>query len=168
MSPCARPTPARPPFSTTCARFGHVSAERVLSGPGLVNLATAIMAVDGRAIDSALTPESVTALAAKGASAPAVEAMRVFSGLLGAIAGNQVLTAGALGGLYIAGGVVLRLGTLFDRALFRERFEAKGRFSDYLKPVPTYLLTAEEPALTGLNRVVRRPPSPQRPSTLPG
>ena len=145
------------------ARFGHVSAERVLSGPGLVNLANAITAVDGRAIDSTLTPESVTELAAQGTSAPAVEAMRVFSGLLGTIAGNQVLTTGALGGLYIAGGVVLRLGRRFDRGLFRERFEAKGRFNEYLKPVPTYLVTADEPALTGLARLVRRPPSAQRP-----
>jgi glucokinase len=71
------------------------------------------------------------------------------------VAGNLALTLGARGGVYIGGGIVPRLGEAFDRSPFRERFEAKGRFSAYLAAVPTWVLTADtSPALLGAARAL--------------
>ena len=74
----------------------------------------------------------------------------MFCAFLGNVAGNLALTIGATGGVYIAGGIIPRLGEAFDRSAFRDRFENKGRFIDYLKPIPTYLVTHEFPAFLGL------------------
>jgi glucokinase len=107
-------------------RFGHVSNERVLSGQGLLNLAQALAAVDGRAC-AAGSPEAVTEAARDDRCPSCREAVALFSGALGAAAGNLALVYGARGGVFVTGGVCLRLGPLFDRAAFRQRFEDKGR-----------------------------------------
>lgn len=73
----------------------------------------------------------------------ALETVECFCGILGAFAGSVALTLGSLGGVYIGGGVALKLGELFTRSSFRARFEAKGRFTHYLENIPTYLITAE-------------------------
>ncbi len=137
-------------------RFNHVSAERVLSGMGLSNLYETLAAIDGVDIP-AREPREVTE-AARGQSDPrAVEAVEMFCAMLGTVAGNLALTLGARGGVYIAGGVVPKLGQLFLRSEFRERFEAKGRFRDYLAPIPTYLVTHPTPAFLGLKSVLDKP-----------
>jgi len=64
--------------------------------------------------------------------------LELFCGALGTAAGNLAITLGARGGVYIGGGIVPRLGNFFDRSNFRGRFEAKGRFSDYLAAIPTW------------------------------
>lgn len=84
----------------------------------------------------------------------ALEAIECFCGILGAFAGSLALTLGALGGVYIGGGVALKLGELFTRSSFRERFEAKGRFAHYLSNVPPYLITAEYPAFLGVSAIL--------------
>ena len=114
-------------------RFGHVSNERVLSGPGLVNLATALAALEGETlvIDD---PHEVSRRAASGECRFCQEAVQRFSSLLGAAAGDLALMFCALGGVYIGGGLVKRLGGLFDVERFRASFVAKGRFVDYLDP----------------------------------
>ena len=73
----------------------------------------------------------------------------MFCAMLGTIAGNLALTVGALGGIYIAGGIVPKLGASFAQSNFRARFEAKGRFRGYLAAIPTYVITHPEPALLG-------------------
>jgi glucokinase len=78
----------------------------------------------------------------------------VFCAILGTFAGNLAVTLGALGGVYIGGGVVLKLGELFLKSRFRERFESKGRFSDYCANVPTYLITADYPAFLGVSAIL--------------
>jgi glucokinase len=129
-------------------RFGHVSNERLLSGPGLVNLATALAALEGQqlGIDD---PAEVTRRARAGRCRFCREALGRFSGLLGAAAGDLALLLCARGGVYIGGGLVKRLDDLFDAEQFRERFVAKGRFVDYLGAVPTYLVTRRDPGLLG-------------------
>jgi glucokinase len=134
-------------------QHGHVSAERVLSGPGLVNLYDALCETAGRA-PAALQPADVTAAAVRGDDATSVAAVRLFASFLGNVAGNLALTLGARGGVYVGGGIVPRLGRAFDAALFRRRFEAKGRFATYLEPVPTWLITADTPALLGAARAL--------------
>ncbi|RTL50806.1 MAG: glucokinase [Bradyrhizobiaceae bacterium] len=130
-------------------RWDHVSAERVLSGSGLVNLYQAVCAVAGKPALS-LTPADVTAHAIAGTDADCVRAFALFCALLGTVAGDLALTIGARGGVYIAGGILLRFKEMFAASAFRARFEAKGRFADYLRAIPTCLILEESPALLGL------------------
>ncbi len=74
--------------------------------------------------------------------------------MLGTVAGNLAMTLGALGGMYIGGGIVPRLGHLFTGSQFRNRFEAKGRFSTYLSQIPTHVITAEYPAFLGVSAIL--------------
>ena len=74
----------------------------------------------------------------------------MFCALLGTLAGNLVLTLGAVGGCYIGGGIVPGLGSFFTSSHFRDRFEDKGRFADYLSRVPTYVIRSKLPAFVGL------------------
>lgn len=130
-------------------RFTHVSAERVISGPGLVNLYGALSAVEGKVPES-LEPADITHRAIQGVDRLCREALDMMCGMLGTVAGNLVLTLGALGGVYIGGGIVPKLGRLFVDSPFRDRFEDKGRYSDYLAAVPTYIIRTEHPAFIGL------------------
>ncbi len=130
-------------------RFGHVSIERAVSGPGLRNLARAIAAVDGLDHDVP-EPGEITARALAGTDAVALEALSMFCALLGGAAGDLALTFGARGGVYIGGGIVRRLGDFLATSAFRARFEDKGRFRDYLSAIPTEVITVENPALRGL------------------
>ena len=129
-------------------RFGHVSNERVLSGPGLVNLATALAELDGEtlALDD---PREVSRRAQSGDCPFCKEALERFSSLLGAASGDLALTFCALGGVYISGGLCRNLGPLFDLERFRASFVAKGRFDDYLSRIPIYLVTRRDPGLLG-------------------
>jgi len=135
--------------------YAHVSAERLVSGMGLVNIYRGLCRVDGIATDPAmepLTPASVTERARNGTCAVCSESVQLLSAMLGTVTGNLVLTLGARGGFYLCGGVLLRLGSLFDAALFRQRFEDRGRFSKYLAPVPGYLVLMEHTGLLGMAR----------------
>jgi glucokinase len=132
-------------------RFSHVSAERVLSGPGLVNLYDALCAVEG-VVPDAVTPKEVTERALSGACRLSLETVSMFCALLGTMSGNLVLTLGAVGGLYIGGGIVPQLGDFFKNSAFRDRFEDKGRYADYLADVPIYVIRTALPAFIGLTR----------------
>ncbi len=135
--------------------YGHVSAERVLCGPGLENLYAALGALDGAADTGKPTAADIARMAREGKSALAKETVEIFTGLLGSVAGDLALTLGARGGVYLSGGILPRWGELFDAKLFRHRFTAKGRFRAYLAPVPTYLITVPDVALIGLAALAR-------------
>jgi glucokinase len=136
-------------------RFGHVSAERVLSGPGLVNLYGALRQLaDAHA--GPLTPEQISDPAVRANDRFAREATEMFCAMLGTVAGNLALTLGARGGIYVAGGIVPKLGATFAQSAFRERFEAKGRFRDYLAGIPTYVVVRPFAALLGAATLLRR------------
>jgi len=130
-------------------RFGHVSTERVASGPGLVNLYESLCALD-QVVIRALKPEHVTDAGLSGSDPQCTEAVHMFCAILGTAAANLVITLGARGGVYIGGGIVPRLGDYFVSSAFRSRFEHKGRFSKYLSEVPAWVILAENPALHGL------------------
>jgi glucokinase len=130
-------------------RFSHVSAERVLSGPGLVNLYDGLCAVEG-VVPEVLTPPDITRRAQEGSCRVCLETVNMFCSLLGTVAGNLVLTLGALGGAYIGGGIVPSLGAFFASSPFRSRFEDKGRYAHYLATVPTFVIRSELPAFVGL------------------
>ncbi len=129
--------------------FEHVSAERLLSGIGLPLLHGAVAAVRAAPDYQALSAELIVERGLAGADAICTETLDVFCALLGGFAGNVALTLGARGGVYIGGGIVPRLGERFFASRFRERFEAKGRFRDYLATIPTALITDTLAALSG-------------------
>jgi glucokinase len=143
----------------------RVSAERVLSGPGLVALHAAARALTG--VDTPdLGSADIVALASpdEGVNKPSAaiseaspaqvrccaQALRWFVGFLAGVAGNHALSVGARGGVYLGGGIPPRiLGTL-RQPFFRERFEAKGRMGDYLRRIPVFVIDAKSPpALRG-------------------
>ncbi|WP_244548998.1 glucokinase [Bradyrhizobium canariense] len=130
-------------------RWTHVSAERVLSGAGLVNLYEVLCSIEG-VEPLMLTPADVTRRALHGSDNNCIKAFEYFCGFLGSVAGDLALTIGAFGGIYIAGGILLRFKEAFATSSFRQRFESKGRFSEMLERIPTYLILDESPALTGL------------------
>jgi glucokinase len=131
------------------ARFEHVSAERVLSGAGLVNLYEALCSIAGVAA-APMTPADVTNHAICKTDATCVDAFTHFCRFLGTVASDLALTIGATGGIYIAGGILLRFKEAFAASPFRERFEDKGRFRGFLRGIPTRLILDESPALSGL------------------
>ncbi len=134
-------------------RYTHVSFERLLSGPGLELIHEALRARAGLAPLPLAAPE-ITHSALAGGDAVCVEALQAFCAVLGTAAANLAVTLGAFGGIYIGGGIVPRLGGYFDRSPFRERFEDKGRFSDYLKGIPTYVVTAEQATFLGVSAIL--------------
>ncbi len=129
--------------------FGHVSAERVLCGTGIVNLYRAIATLDKQEI-RLNKPEDITKAALAGTDNIAVEALTVFCAMLGTVAGNLVLTLGARAGVYIAGGIVPQILPFFKRSPFSSRFKAKGRFENFMAAVPTYVITHPLVAFLGL------------------
>jgi glucokinase len=128
--------------------FDHVSAERVLSGPGLVNLYNTLAALD-RVPAAPYTAAQITDPDIGARDRLCREATDMFCAMLGTVAGNLVLSLGAQGGVYIAGGIVPRLGERFVQSGFRQRFEAKGRMQPYLAAVPAYVVTHRLPAFLG-------------------
>lgn len=129
-------------------RYGHVSAERVLSGDGLVNLHEAVTGLGGEP-PHADHPEIVTAHAESGCAACG-RTIELFLSMLGGFAGNLALILEARGGVFIAGGIVPRLAGRLESSPFRARFESKGRHSDRMRRVPTYLIRKQDVAFDGL------------------
>ena len=130
-------------------RFGHVSAERVLSGPGLVNLYRALCEIGASAAE-AIEPPEITRRALAGEDRACALTVARFLGWLGAVAGDLALTLGARGGVYVGGGIAPQLATAIAASSFRERFESKGRYRSYLAAVPTWLIAgASDVALRG-------------------
>lgn len=130
-------------------QFGHASAERALSGPGLVNLYQALATLDGQSPEPLTAPQiSTRAMAEPGGLCG--KTVEIFCVFLGTLAADLALSLGARGGIYIGGGIVEKLGDVFDHSGFRQRFEAKGRFSAYLADIPTFVITHPYPALLGL------------------
>jgi glucokinase len=134
-------------------KWSHVSFERVAAGPGMEVIYRALAARDKKRVPATFETSEIVKRALEGEPL-AAEAVDVFCGILGTFAGNIAVTLGALGGIYIGGGVVPRLGEFFERSSFRKRFEAKGRFEAYLKNVPTYVITAEYPAFLGVSAIL--------------
>ena len=131
-------------------RFGHASAERALSGPGIEAIWRALAALDGVRRDRDRSAAEIAADAHTGADPIAKEAVAMFTALLGTVAGDVALTLGARGGVYIAGGIVPGWGERFDDASFVERFRAKGRLRSYLSTIPLHVVTHPHPGLAGV------------------
>ena len=137
-------------------RFGHASAERALSGPGIEAIWRVIASIDGARRDRDRTAAEIARDAFTGADPIADETIATFTGLLGSVAGDLALTLGARGGVYIAGGIVPEWGEHFEAARFLDRFRAKGRFREYLSAIPVYVVTHPHPGLAGVESLLVR------------
>jgi glucokinase len=136
-------------------RFGHVSAERVLSGPGLQNLYRTVAALDGVSVPERRSSE-ISRAAIAGTCPVSRAALDIFCAVLGEVAGNFALTFAAQGGVYLGGGIVPHMRDYLPRSQFRARFDAKGRMSAYVQAIPAYLILHDDPAFIGLKRLAER------------
>jgi glucokinase len=134
-------------------RFSHVSFERLLSGPGLELIHDALREHAGQPPQPLAAPE-ITRRALDASDALCEASLQAFCAVLGTAAANLAVTLGAFGGIYIGGGIVPRLGAYFDGSPFRVRFEDKGRFSDYVRTIPTFVVTAENATLDGVSAIL--------------
>ena len=128
-------------------RFGRVSAERVISGPGLADIHAALAALDDRAIQP-MDDKTLWSLAMNGEDSLAAAALDRFCLALGTFAGNIALAHGA-GGVVIGGGLGARLADHLPRSGFAGRFAAKGRFETLMRSLPVKLITHPQPGLFG-------------------
>lgn len=135
-------------------KYGHASAERLLSGQGLVDLYQ-ILSQDLENSPRLLHAGEISQLALENHDPLCLACLDMFAGFLGSVAGDLALTLGARGGVYIGGGIVPRLLGWFQTSRFRQQFEAKGRFANYLKSIPVWVIQSDEsPALLGAARAL--------------
>lgn len=135
-------------------KFGRVSIERLLSGPGLENIHQALAVIEGLSVPTLAAPAITSAAlndeaSLEGQATLEKQALSMFCAILGSTAGDIALTLGAWGGVYISGGIVPQILDFFKRSPFRTRFEHKGRFEARMAAIPTFVVTAEHPALKG-------------------
>lgn len=130
----------------------HVSAESLISGIGLPVLRRAVAIVEDIPAGGDITAEDIGSLGASRRDRLAERTLEAFCSMLGCVAGNLALTMGARGGVFIAGGIVPKLGEFFMQSGFREHFEAKGRYREYLREIATPVITSPYPGLMGLVR----------------
>lgn len=136
-------------ISRVARSTGHVSAERLVSGPGLLLLYRTVCEVQG--ISPQLnSPAQISSAAQAGTDSPAQDALRLFFSFLGDVAGNLALTLGALGGVYLAGGILPQTIGAAMASPLRKRFEGKGRFRSYLRDIPLFVITHRYPVMLGL------------------
>jgi glucokinase len=131
----------------------HVSNERILSGPGLELIYRALAQRNGVEAPSRNAAE-IIAGALEQHDPLCLEVLECFAGMLGGAAANLAVTLGAFGGIFIGGGIVPRIAQWFATSPFRARFEAKGRFSEYLSQIPTFVIMTPNPALRGVSTIL--------------
>jgi glucokinase len=132
-------------------RFGRVSIERIVSGPGLVHLYEALAEIGGAAVEFR-TPPEILAAAGKG-HAQAHAAVNRFCAIFGAAAGDLALCFGARGGVLIGGGLSEAMTDFLKASEFRARFEGKGRLGHFVREIPTHMIVREDAALLGCARL---------------
>lgn len=132
---------------------GFVSAERVLSGFGMVNLYNAVLTLAGQ-VRVDVNAAEITRLALQERDPVALETVDLFCGFLGTVASDMALTLFATGGVFIAGGIVPKLGEAFAKSSFRSHFDEKGIYTDLMQTIPTMVITHPHPAFVGLSSMV--------------
>jgi glucokinase len=135
-------------------KFDRVSNERILSGPGLQNIHAAMSEIEGRPA-SDIAPEAITQTAREKPDSFEAKVFARFCAILGSVAGNYALGMGARGGVLIAGGILPDAVEFFLASDFRKRFEDKGRFTDYMKAIPTALIVDDHAGLRGAAAILR-------------
>lgn len=134
--------------------FPHVFAELLLSGNGLVRIHDFLVAESGSG-RAGMTAAEITGGALAGDS-DCERTVHRFLSILGSVAGDVALCHGALGGVFLGGGIVRRVVPLLENSDLCERFCAKGVMRDYLSRIPIRLITAEKIARRGAARLYQQ------------
>lgn len=129
-------------------RYRRVSIERVVSGPGLIDLYETLAAIEGRAVQQ-YDDKTLWQMGMSGEDSLAAAAVDRFCLSLGSVAGDITLAQGGFAGVVIAGGLGLRIKDSLVRSGFAERFRAKGRFEGLMASIPVKLITHPQPGLFG-------------------
>lgn len=135
-------------FERAARRLPRVSYEALLSGPGLQLIHACLGEIAGQS-DAPLRPGEIVAGAVSGADEQCRNAVEIFCGALGGFAGDVALMFGAEAGVYLAGGVALKLRPFLEHGGFRARFEAKAPHRAYMSGIPTKLICDPFVALRG-------------------
>jgi glucokinase len=136
-------------------KFGRVSNERLLSGPGIFNLYSALSEIEGKQAAD-MTPEAITKTAREKPDSFEAKVFARFCAILGAVAGDVALTMGARNGVLIGGGILQDTAEILVKSDFRKRFEEKARFTDYMKGIPTLLIVDPHAGLIGAGAILAR------------
>lgn len=139
------------------ARFGHVSFERLLSGPGLVNLHRALAEIENVDWDGPDDPADIVRRGVAGADRHCAATLQRYCAILGGFAGDAALMFGARH-LFVGGGIVPRFADYLAQSEFRARFEAKGRFAGLLRSVPADVIVRSQPGLLGAAMALQAEP----------
>ncbi len=131
------------------AKYGRVSVERILSGPGIIDLHAFCALAAGRPARSDWQPADISAAALNAGDPLAKQALRLFTRILGQTVGDLALVALARGGVFIAGGIPGKILTMLGNQDFLDGFTAKGRFGDWTKKLPVWVLTDPDIGLRG-------------------
>ena len=129
-------------------RHMRVSVERVVSGPGIVDIYATLAALEGKPV-AEMDDVSIWQAGMEGRDSLAAAAVDRFCLALGSVAGDFALVQGGFGGVVIAGGLGYRLREILPGSGFAERFRAKGRFADLMGKIPVKLITHPQPGLFG-------------------
>jgi glucokinase len=136
-------------LATVSKKFEHFSNERVVSGPGLVNVYVCFSARRGIVLKERVGANEVTRRALANEDPVAVESLDFFVKVLGRIAGDTALMMGARGGVYLGGGIPPKILDFLAKPAFRQSFESKGRLSAFMQPIPVYVMLARDAGLRG-------------------
>lgn len=137
-------------------RYPRVSVEHLLSGPGLANLHWANVRLRGLPERVCLQSAASIVEAACNGDELALATVQDFTGIFGSVCGDIALSMGSLGGFYLSGGILEKMGSLFDQQLFLSRFLAKGPFQSWCAEVPVARVTLDWPGLLGCAAHIRR------------
>lgn len=129
-------------------KFKRVSNERLLSGPGLVNIHEALCQINDKP-NPGYSPADIAVAARENTDPLCVQTMELFFEILGQVAGDTALALGAHQGIYIGGGIAQRYPNQLARSKFRAAFERKGRYTNLMQGIPTWLITHKNPGLLG-------------------
>jgi len=137
-------------------RFGHVSVERLLSGPGILNLYQALAEINEQKIQFESPAEVTSAALDVNPDQLSIDTLKLFCQIFGSVVGDAALNMGALGGVYITGGVIRNFLDFFLKSEFQNSFEDKGRLRDYMISIPIYFSKARYMGLLGAVKMLNK------------
>ena len=130
-------------------QFGHVAVERILSGPGIVNLYKALCQINEKEV-LFNSPSEITSAAIKvNPDSTSKETLHLFCRIFGSVTGSIALSTGCLGGIYITSDLVRNFLDFFIDSDFLKSFEDKGRLKYYMTDIPIFISKKENMGLIG-------------------
>ena len=130
-------------------QFGHVAVERILSGPGIVNLYKALCQINEKEV-LFNSPSEITSAAIKvNPDSISKETLHLFCRIFGSVTGSIALSTGCLGGIYITSDLVRNFLDFFIDSDFLKSFEDKGRLKYYMTDIPIFISKKENMGLIG-------------------